>query len=100
MMAKRKMSLNELSEKVNLTLANPSILKTGKAKRFVSVRWTQFVKHWTDSRAISWSLWESGRLVFLFQFSIFFFQILLYPKLHYILHKGQWNRFINRKLNG
>lgn len=32
MMAKRKMSLNELSEKINLTLANVSILKTGKAK--------------------------------------------------------------------
>jgi putative transcriptional regulator len=32
MMAKRKMSLNELSEKVGLTLANLSILKTGKAK--------------------------------------------------------------------
>lgn len=32
MMARRKMSLNELSEKVNLTLANLSILKTGKAK--------------------------------------------------------------------
>jgi putative transcriptional regulator len=32
MMAKRKMSLNELSEKVDLTLSNLSILKTGKAK--------------------------------------------------------------------
>jgi len=32
MMAKRKMSLNELSTKVDLTLANLSILKTGKAK--------------------------------------------------------------------
>lgn len=32
MMAKRKMSLNELSEKVDLTLANLSILKTGKAR--------------------------------------------------------------------
>lgn len=32
MMAKRKMSLNELSEKVGVTLANLSILKTGKAK--------------------------------------------------------------------
>ena len=32
MMAKRKMSLNELSEKVGLTLANLSVLKTGKAK--------------------------------------------------------------------
>jgi putative transcriptional regulator len=32
MMAKRKMSLNQLSEKVDLTLSNLSILKTGKAK--------------------------------------------------------------------
>ena len=32
MMAKRKMSLNELSERVDMTLANLSILKTGKAK--------------------------------------------------------------------
>ena len=32
MMARRKMSLNELSEKVELTLSNLSILKTGKAK--------------------------------------------------------------------
>lgn len=32
MMAKRKMSLNKLSEKVDLTLSNLSILKTGKAK--------------------------------------------------------------------
>ncbi|MGC5746538.1 helix-turn-helix domain-containing protein [Chryseobacterium sp. NFX27] len=32
MMAKRKMSLNELSGKVNLTLSNLSNLKTGKAK--------------------------------------------------------------------
>ncbi len=32
MMARRKISLNELSEKVNLTLSNLSVLKTGKAK--------------------------------------------------------------------
>lgn len=32
MMAKRKMSLNELSQKVGLTTVNLSILKTGKAK--------------------------------------------------------------------
>ena len=32
MMAKRKMSLNELAAKVDITLANLSILKTGKAK--------------------------------------------------------------------
>ena len=32
MMAKRKMSLNELSERVEITLSNLSNLKTGKAK--------------------------------------------------------------------
>ncbi len=31
-MAKRKISLSELAERVGLTLANLSILKTGKAK--------------------------------------------------------------------
>lgn len=32
MLAKRKMSLTELSEKVDITMSNLSILKTGKAK--------------------------------------------------------------------
>jgi len=32
MMAKRKISLNELSDRVGITKANLSILKTGKAK--------------------------------------------------------------------
>ena len=32
MMAKRKMSLSQLSEKVDITLANLSILKNNKAK--------------------------------------------------------------------
>ena len=32
MLARRKMSLTELAEKVGITLANMSILKTGKAK--------------------------------------------------------------------
>lgn len=31
-LARRKMSLSELSERVGITLANLSILKTGKAK--------------------------------------------------------------------
>lgn len=37
MMARRKMSLNQLSEKVDITLANLSILKNNKAK---AVRFT------------------------------------------------------------
>ena len=32
MMARRKISLNELSERVEITPANLSVLKTGKAK--------------------------------------------------------------------
>lgn len=32
MLAKRKMSLTELADKVGITVANMSILKTGKAK--------------------------------------------------------------------
>lgn len=32
MMAKRKVSLGELAEKINITAPNLSILKTGKAK--------------------------------------------------------------------
>ncbi|TVQ65876.1 MAG: transcriptional regulator [Balneolaceae bacterium] len=32
MLARRKMSLTELSEKVDITMSNLSILKTGKAK--------------------------------------------------------------------
>ncbi len=32
MLAKRKMSLTELSDKVGITMSNLSILKTGKAK--------------------------------------------------------------------
>lgn len=32
MMARRKMSLTELSERVGITIANMSVLKSGKAK--------------------------------------------------------------------
>lgn len=32
MLAKRKMSVTELAEKVGITIANMSVLKTGKAK--------------------------------------------------------------------
>lgn len=32
MLAKRKMSLTELSDRVGITLANMSVLKTGKAR--------------------------------------------------------------------
>ncbi len=41
MMAKRKISSNELAEKVGITAANLSVLKTGKAK---AVRFTTLDK--------------------------------------------------------
>ena len=55
MMAKRKMSLNELSEKVELTLSNLSILKTGKAKAIRLPRWKLFAKFWIASRVTFWN---------------------------------------------
>lgn len=48
MMAKRKISLNELSHIVGITTANLSILKTGKAKGLLGwLRLMLFVKLWT-----------------------------------------------------
>ena len=41
MLAKRKMSVTELSDKVGITMANLSILKTGKAK---AIRFTTLDK--------------------------------------------------------
>jgi putative transcriptional regulator len=45
MLAKRKMSVTELTEKVGITMANLSILKNGKAKAVRFQRLRQFVKH-------------------------------------------------------
>lgn len=41
MLAKRKMSVTELSEKVGITMANISILKNGKAK---AIRWIRLIR--------------------------------------------------------
>ena len=51
MLAKRKMSVTELSEKVGITMANISILKNGKAK---AIRMD--TGHWAVSREIFWSM--------------------------------------------
>ena len=51
MLAKRKMSLTELSERVGITLANLSILKTGRHGRCGWRRWTGCAPRWTASRA-------------------------------------------------
>ena len=45
MMAKRKISLGELAEKIDLTPANLSILKTGKQKLSASPHWKLSAKN-------------------------------------------------------
>ena len=42
MMAKRKMSLGELAERVDITPANLSILKNGRPRRSAFQRWKPF----------------------------------------------------------
>ena len=64
MMAKRKISLGELAERIDLTPANLSILKTGKAK---AIRFsTLSVRNSTVSRAISWSTGRMNEAVCIF----------------------------------
>lgn len=58
MLAKRKMSVTELSEKVGLTMANISILKNGKAKRrrFACQLWIKYAKCWIANPGTYWSI--------------------------------------------
>lgn len=56
MMARRKISLGELAEKIDITPANLSILKTGKLRPSVSLHWKQSVRNLIASRGIYWSL--------------------------------------------
>jgi hypothetical protein len=56
MLAKRKMTLTELSNRVGITIANLSILKKGKAGRYVLLRSKLFAKNSNASRAIFFTL--------------------------------------------
>ena len=56
MLAKRKMSVTELSEKVGITMANISILKNGKAKAIRMDTLDKICRCWTASREIFWSM--------------------------------------------
>lgn len=56
MLARRKMSLTELSERVGITMANLSILKTGKAKAVRVETLNKLATLWTVSPAICWSI--------------------------------------------
>ena len=60
MLAKRKMSVTELSEKLGITMANVSILKNGKAKA-VKVETLNYVRRWTASREIYLNMFRMRR---------------------------------------
>ena len=59
MLAKRKMSLTDLSQKVGVTMANLSILKTGKAKA-VRFQTLDAICRALDCQPGDILVWESG----------------------------------------
>lgn len=59
MLAKRKMSLTELSEKVGVTMSNLSILKTGKAKAIRFPPSKPFAKYSIANPATFWNTGSS-----------------------------------------
>ena len=61
MMARRKISLGELAEKIDITPANLSILKTGKAKAVRFSTLELFARYWIASREIYWSMWREKK---------------------------------------
>ena len=56
MMAKRKISLNELSERVGITITNLSKLKTGKAKPYALQHLMLFARRWIVLQQIYWTI--------------------------------------------
>ena len=52
MMAKRKISLGELAERIDLTPANLSILKTGRPRPYASPPLKLSVKNWIANQEI------------------------------------------------
>ena len=69
MMAKRKISSGDLAEKIDITPANLSILKTGKAKavylsnkKSFSLHWRKYAKFWTASPVIYLSTQRKNEL--------------------------------------
>ena len=61
MLAKRKMKSNELADKIGITTANLSILKTGKAKAIRFTTLEAICKNSTASQEISWNTGQMNR---------------------------------------
>ena len=60
MLAMRKMRSNELAERIGLTQANLSILKTGKAK---AIRLSTLAANCNAPRGIFWSIERMKKLI-------------------------------------
>ena len=60
MLAKRKMSSAALAEKIGITPANLSILKTGKAKAVRFSHWSPSAGFWTASRGMSLNIQKNN----------------------------------------
>jgi len=56
MLAKRKMSVTELAERVGITMANISILKTERQEPFDSQPWRGFAKLWNVNLETFWNV--------------------------------------------
>ena len=61
MLAKRKMSVTELADKVGITMANVSVLKNGKAKAIRLSTLEAIVELWNVSPATFWNKRRSRR---------------------------------------
>ena len=59
-MAQRKMTLSQLAEKVDITLANLSILKNNKQSSAGVPPWRPSAPPWTASPATSWNTCRDG----------------------------------------
>jgi len=55
MLAKRKMTLTQLSKAIGISLTNLSLLKTGNVKGLRYIPWRRSALFWIASRVISWS---------------------------------------------
>ena len=63
MLAKRKMSVTELSERVGITMANISILKNGKAKAIRIETLDKSAVPWTASPVTFWNGFRGMRKI-------------------------------------
>lgn len=61
MMAKRKVSLGELAERIDLTPANLSILKQERLRPYASPPWRPSARNWTASRGTYWNIGRRNR---------------------------------------